>query len=384
MDLNELKKKYNIVPATAYKRIRKKSSCLGTGIFQVDMAIAEIDDDGYAGIRGGDIAEAIGPNNSHKTSLAISMILEAQRRFPGNNVIAVFTEAFDPDRLEACGVDLDRLLIYLVYDEETDAIDFSLAEKACDAVLHLIRDPEIVLVVWDSVAATTPKGLEYDGSKEREFGKASVALLAKIFNEFTLKFKNHTAGARLLLINHYREAIDTNSYSLIPEDKSKLKSPGGRGSEFMADVRILCTSTVEMEEVPHSVLGIRQGKRFECKWMIFKNKYCPSVPHRTVKGTFDPRKNKFLNTSALIDLGAFFTVKGKKEGEYHSKLSAPIVKSGSWVRVGDNRLQGVDKLADYLDENEPELVDKLKKEMYKLEDEFFQDKKPSLDELLEK
>lgn len=373
-------------PATLYRRIRKRAFCLGLGVFPIDMAISEIDDEGFAGIRARDVLELLGPNNSLKSALAIAQIVATQKRFPDKTCIAVFSEGFDPDRLEKCGVDLERLRVYVVYDEETDDIDWGLAEKALNAVLQAVKNPDVILVTIDSVAALTPKGLIYDGSKEKEFGKSTVALLAKVMNEFIVKFKLHSQNASLTMVNHYKEKIQTDAYALDLEDKTKLQTPGGRGAEFLSDVRILCMTTIKMQEKEHSVIGTKQGNYFDCKWIIFKNKYCPTVTYRVVKGTFDPKTGQFNSTETLIDWGCFFTVEGKDEKGnkvLKSKLSTVISKAGSWVTVGDIKAQGSEKLAKILDETQPELVDKLKKEMYALEGQFFEDHRPTLEEFLE-
>lgn len=368
-------------PATAYKRIRKASDCTGSGILPLDMAISEIDDNGYAGIRDRDVVELVGLNNSHKTATLVSWIVETQRRYPNEYVAGIFSEAFDPDRLEQAGVDLDRLMIYLAYDEDTQEPNMLLAETACNSLLHVVRNPKVRMAFIDSVAAMTPKGLEFDGSKEREFGKSTVALLAKTMNEFIVKYKNHVAKAFLVLVNHYKEKIDTG-FSMMPsEDKSRLETPGGRGCEFLSDVRILCKSNVILNKDPHSIINMRQGNYYEVTWTIFKNKYCPGVPHRTVKCNFDPKTGRFLDLEKLIDWGSFFTVK-RGENDFVSKTSVPIVKAGAWVRIGDIKGNGTDKAVAEL-EKHPELVNKLKMEMYKLSDQFFDDKKPSLEELLE-
>lgn len=370
----------NFKPASVYKRIRKACKCLSTGIFAIDMAISEIDDEGFAGIRERDVLELCGPNNSLKTAVSLSMVKTTLDRFPGKKVAAILSEACDPDRLDDMGIDIERLLIYQLVDEDGNYNPLVTAEEACDGLLHIVRDSDIALALIDSVAALVPKGLEFDGTKEREFGKATVALLAKVMNEFIVKFKNHSASAPLCMVNHYKEQINTG-FSFIGEDKSKLQTPGGRGSEFLSDVRILCNSSVILDKNPHSVIGVRQGDYYECKWTLFKNKYCPSKIHRTVKSTFKPGEG-FNNTEILLDWGELFTVKGHKEDEYYSKLSNPIIKRGSWVTCNGIKKQGSDKLAKELDENHPNLVDKLKKEMYKLEGDFFMDRKPSLEDLI--
>ena len=376
--------KTGFASAANYKRIRKKCSCLSTGIFPIDFTLSEVDDEGFAGIRERDLLELSGPNNSFKTAAAISMIRTTQKRFPGDSVIAIFSESFDPDRLERCGVDLDRLKAYTTYDDD-GLPDMVEAESALGATLKIVRDPEVRLVVIDSVAALTPRSFEFDGSgkKEREFGKASIALLARLMNEFTLKFKNHSNKAVLCMVNHYKEKIDTEYNIINMGDRSKLQTPGGRGSEFLSDVRILCSTTPIMEKNPHEILGIRQGSdRVSCKWIMYKNKYCPAKSWLACTGEFDTHKNDFNNTEVLLNWGKFFTTKNSS-GVYQSKLCVPIIQAGTWYRVGDYKAQGLARMAAELDEKDPDLVDRLKKEMYHLHYDFYREEQPTLDELLE-
>lgn len=372
--------KLGFAPATRYKRIRQKSLCLGTGLLPVDFATGEYDEEGIAGIRQRDVLEAIGLNNSLKTALGISMIATTQKRFPGQSVAALFSEPFDPDRMERSGVDLDRLLLYDVYDPEADSINDALAEAACEALLRLSEEEEIKLSYIDSVAALQTKSAMFDGKKDRELDSTPVANLAKIMNNFINKFKLKNRCSVLTMINHYREPISTG-FSFAPTDSTKLQSPGGRGTEFLADVRILCSSTVKMSEKPHSVLEVRQGEGYKARWTLFKNKYANTTNHRTVTGYLDFKTGLWNNEENLIEYASFFAVEDDK-GVMHSKISPIVTKKLARITIGTEKFHGMSKAVEFLREN-PDIYDSICKQLYELSPQFFEDHKPSIEELLE-
>ncbi len=382
--LEALKKKLNVGVASKYKRIREKSLCLSTGIFPIDMAIGEFDEEGYAGIRQRDAFELFGPNNSLKSAVTISMIKETLDRFGPHSVFCIFSEPFDPWRMEQAGIDLDQLLTYEVYeiDEETGevVINGALAQAALTADLHMCQEDGLMLTIVDAVAALVPELEMYDGKKIRDINSIPIAASAKVMNSYIKKRKNLNKKSVLGMVNHYHEKI-TSDFSALLMDKSKIQTTGGVGKDFAADVRILCNTTIEMQKENHSVIDAKQGKQYNSTWQLIKNKYCPTIVHRTVKGSFDPKVGKFDNEEKLIEWATFFAHKDNKD-VIHSLLEPKVYKNAAHITIGDQKFHGIAKAVEYLRTNK-EIFQSLKKQMYPLNGRFFEDVKPSAEEIME-
>jgi RecA/RadA recombinase len=383
-ELEILKKELNIVPATKYKRIRQKCDCLSFGVFPVDFAISEIDEDGFSGIRERDCFELLGPNNSLKTALSIQMIKKTLDRYGPYSVFGIWTEPFDPDRMEQAGIDLDQILMYELYeiDEETGQVKIKqdMAEVAFASALELAKNPRTRLTFIDSLSAAMPSLQMFDKKNVRDLDSNPVAASAKVVNNFVNKFKNLAARSVLGYISHYNEPI-TFDIQQVFMDQTKIHTRGGNGKDFAADVRILCNSTIKLNDEKHSVFGTKQGEMYNCTWKIIKNKYSPSVPYRTPTGEFDPKTGKFNDEETIIKCASFFAEKDKQD-VIHSKLDPKVYTGGSWITIGNEKFQGIDKAEAYLKQH-PEIVDKLAKQMYPLNGQFFEDVRPSLEELME-
>jgi recombination protein RecA len=201
--------KGSIMPLRSAERV--KVEAIPTGSIALDIAT------GVGGIPKGKIIEIFGPESSGKTTLALHVIAEAQKK----GGIAVFIDAehaLDPKYAQKIGVDLDNL-----YISQPDY-----GEQALEIAESLLRSGAVDVIVIDSVAALVPKD-ELEG----EIGEAHVGKQARLMAQALRKLKSlaHNANAAVIFINQLREKIGVMFGN--PET-----TPGGRALKFFADMRL--------------------------------------------------------------------------------------------------------------------------------------------------
>ncbi len=162
----------------AVMRMGEKSEILveaiPTGSLALDVAL------GIGGVPRGRIVEIYGPESSGKTTLALHIVAEAQKR--GGEVAYIDAEhAMDPTYARALGVDIDSMLI-----SQPDTGEQGL--EICEA---LVRSGAIDIVVVDSVAALTPRA-EIEG----DMGDAHVGLLARLMSQALRKLAGCVAKTK--------------------------------------------------------------------------------------------------------------------------------------------------------------------------------------------
>jgi recombination protein RecA len=278
-----------------------------TGSLAVDAAI------GIGGIPRGRVVEVFGPESSGKTTLALSIVGQAQKQ----GGVAAFIDAehaLDPDYAKRLGVDLDDLLV-----SQPDS-----GEQALEIAEMLVRSNAVDVVVIDSVAALVPRA-ELEG----EMGDSHVGLHARLMSQALRKLTAIVAKSRttLLFINQIREKIGVMFGN--PETTT-----GGRALKFYASVRLDIRRIASLKDRDEVV-----GSRAKIK--VVKNKV--AAPFRQAE--FDIDYNEGISRSGeLVDLGV------------EHKL---IDKSGAWYAYGELRLgQGRENAKQFLREN-PELADEL-------------------------
>ena len=289
-----------------------------TGSLSLDVAL------GIGGVPKGRIVEIYGPESSGKTTLALHIVAEAQKR--GGEVAFIDAEhALDPTYARALGVDIDSMLI-----SQPDTGEQGL--EICEA---LVRSGAIDVVVVDSVAALVPRA-EIEG----DMGDAHVGLLARLMSQALRKLAGSIAKTNciVIFINQLREKVGVMYGN--PE-----VTTGGRALKFYASVRI-DVRRVEALKSGSEIIGNRTRAK------IVKNKVAP--PFREAE--FDIMYGEGISKwGELIDLGVRLDL---------------VQKSGSWFAMGETRLgQGRDAAKEYLKQN-PELADELeagiRKDAYKL------------------
>ncbi len=272
-----------------------------TGCLAVDAAL------GVGGVPRGRVIEIYGPESSGKTTVALHIIAEAQKR----NGFAAFIDAehaLDPQYATNLGVNLDDLLV-----SQPDT-----GEQALEIAEALVRSGAIDILVIDSVAALVPRA-EIEG----EMGDAHVGLQARLMSQALRKLSGVISKSKTcaVFINQIREKVGVMFGN--PE-----VTPGGRALKFYSSVRM------EVRRIESLKIGSDQiiGNRTRIK--VVKNKVAP--PFKIAE--FDILYGKGISAEgSLIDLGLEHKV---------------IEKSGAWYSYGEERLgQGRENVRDYLKDN---------------------------------
>ena len=279
---------------------RENIPVIPTGILSIDLAL------GVGGLPRGRVTEIYGPEASGKTTLALHVIAEAQRR--GGNVAFIDAEhALDTAYAERLGVDVDNLLI--------SQPDFG--EQALEIAEILIRSGGIDVVVIDSVAALVPRA-EIDGN----VGDQHVGLQARLMSHVMRKFTGVLSRTNtvLIFINQIRMKIGVMFGS--PETTT-----GGNALKFYSSIRIDIRKTTQIKEGQDVIGNLTKVK-------IVKNKVAP--PFKTAE--FDILYGEGISREGeIIDMG----------------VEARILdKSGAWYAYNGEKIgQGKDNAREFLREN---------------------------------
>ena len=276
-----------------------------TGSLGLDLAL------GIGGLPRGRIIELYGPESSGKTTLALHVIAEAQKR--GGVCAFIDAEhAMDPTYARKLGVDLDNLLI-----SQPDA-----GEQALEIADTLVRSGAIDVLVVDSVAALVPRA-ELEG----EMGDSHMGLHARLMSQALRKITGSVSKSKCILIflNQIRMKIGVMFGN--PETTT-----GGNALKFYASVRMEIRRTGQIKERDEVV-----GNQTRVK--VVKNKMAP--PFRQVE--FDIMYGEGISrTGELLDLG----------------IKAGVVeKSGSWFSYSSQRVgQGRENAKQFLKDH-PDIAD---------------------------
>ncbi len=275
-----------------------------TGCMALDLAL------GVGGVPRGRIVEIYGPESSGKTTVALHVIAETQKK----GGIAAFIDAehaLDPSYAQKLGVNLEDL-----YVSQPDT-----GEQALDITESLVKSGAVDIIVIDSVAALTPKA-EIEG----EMGDSHVGLQARLMSQALRKLTGITNKSKtcVIFINQLREKVGVMFGN--PET-----TPGGKALKFYASVRI----DVRKADALKDGDGL-YGNRTKAK--IVKNKLAP--PFKTAE--FDIIYGHGVSQEGcLVDLGVQYGI---------------MEKSGAWFSYnGEKVAQGREKAKEYL-ANNPEIM----------------------------
>jgi len=270
---------------------------------------------GVGGIPRGRVVEIYGPESSGKTTIALHVCAEAQKK----GGIAAFIDvehALDPDYAKKIGVNTDELLI-----SQPDS-----AEQALQIIETLAGSEEIDVIILDSVAALTPKA-EIVG----EMGELQIGLQARLMSAALRKLSSLLSKTKtsVIFLNQIRMKIGMLWGN--PET-----TPGGMALKFYSSVRLEVRRAAKIKQGDEII-----GNRVRAK--VVKNKVAP--PFKTAE--IDIYYNEGISwLSDIINTGA-------KKGV--------ITKSGSWYQYGETKLgQGIEGAKTFLKEN-PVVVKQIKK-----------------------
>lgn len=278
-----------------------------TGCLTLDYAL------GIGGLPKGRIVEIYGPESSGKTTVALHVVAECQKR--GGTAAFIDAEhALDPIYAAKLGVDIASL-----YVSQPDT-----GEQALEITEQLVRSGGIDIVVIDSVAALTPKA-EIDG----EMGDSFIGLQARLMSQALRKLTAITSKSKTLVIfiNQLREKVGVMYGS--PE-----VTPGGKALKFYSSVR-LDVRKVDAIKDGQDITGNRT------KVKVVKNKVAP--PFKVAE--FDIVYGEGISTfGCMIDVAIEHGI---------------IDKSGSWFSYnGDKIGQGKENVKNFL-KNNLELADEV-------------------------
>lgn len=288
-----------------------KMEVIPTGSLELDIAL------GIGGVPRGRIIEIFGPESSGKTTVALHVIAEAQKR----DGIAAFIDAehaLDPNYAKKLGVDVENLIV-----SQPDT-----GEQGLEITEALVRSGAVDIVVVDSVAALVPKA-EIEG----EMGDSHVGLQARLMSQALRKLAGaiNKSNTTVIFINQLREKVGVMFGN--PETTT-----GGRALKFYSSIR-LDVRRIDSIKQGDNVIGNRTRVR------VVKNKVAPPFKQAEfdiMYGLGISKEGNILDTGVVADI---------------------INKSGSWYSYGDHRLgQGRENAKEFLREN-PNITREIEKKI---------------------
>lgn len=282
-----------------------------TGSLSLDLAL------GLGGIPKGRIVEIYGPESSGKTTVALHMVAEVQKR----GGIAGFIDAehaLDPAYAKNIGVDIDNL-----YISQPDN-----GEQALEITETMVRSGAIDIVIVDSVAALVPKA-EIDG----DMGDSHVGLQARLMSQALRKLTAAISRSNciVIFINQLREKVGVMFGN--PETTT-----GGRALKFYSSIR-LDVRRIEAIKQSGEVVGNRTRIR------VVKNKVAPPFKEAEFDIMFGQGISK---VGDILDLATELSV---------------VQKAGAWFAYNDSKIgQGRENAKIFLSQH-PEIMDEIEQKV---------------------
>lgn len=279
-----------------------------TGSMALDLAL------GVGGFPRGRIIEVYGPEASGKTTLALHVVAEAQRK--GGQCAFIDAEhALDPVRAETIGVNLDDLLL-----SQPDT-----GEQALEITETLVRSGAVDVIVVDSVAALVPRA-ELEG----EMGDAVMGMQARLMSQALRKLTGAISKSKTILIftNQMRQKIGVMFGN--PET-----TPGGLALKFYSSIRI-DIRRIEVLKDGDNVIGSRHRAR------IVKNKVAPPLK----VAEFDIMNDEGISKSgSILDAAVELGILDKK-GSFYNYKGAVLAQGREGVK---QILKSDKKIADQIE-----------------------------------
>ncbi|MBR2087995.1 MAG: recombinase RecA [Oscillospiraceae bacterium] len=289
-----------------------------TGSLQLDLAL------GVGGVPRGRIVELYGPESSGKTTVALHIVAEAQKR-GGNAAFIDVEHALDPKYAKALGVDIDNLLV-----SQPDS-----GEQALEIAEQLVRSGAIDVLVVDSVAAMTTKA-EIEG----EMGDNHVGQLARLMSQALRKLTSVVSktGCVAIFINQIREKIGVLYGN--PET-----TPGGRALKFYATVRMDVRKGEVLKEG-----GVPYGNKMKVK--IVKNKVAPpfrECDFENIYGQGINRDGEIIDLAVDLEIvkksGSWFSYNGEKLGQGRDSVKKKMNEDAAFkAEIEKKIMDSIDKI----------------------------------------
>jgi len=308
--IEELRHKFGEGSIMTLKDVKASDvDAISTGSISLDSAL------GVGGMPRGRIIEIYGSESTGKTTLALHVIAEAQKK-GGICAFVDVEHALDPEYTKKIGVKIEDLLI-----SQPDS-----GEEALQIIESLIKSQKIDVVVLDSVAALVPKD-EVDG----EMGSFKIGLQARLMSHALRKLTSFLSKSKTIAIFLNQTRIKIGQMFGNPETTT-----GGLALKFYASVRIQLTRIGQIKRGEEIV-----GNRILAK--VVKNKVAP--PFRTAE--FDIYYNEGISVySDILNLAVKNNI---------------IKKSGSWFEFEEQKIgQGIEAARDFLKQN-PIVLNKIRK-----------------------
>jgi len=310
--IEEIKQRFGEGAIMKLKEVKPASvDVISTGCVSLDLAL------GVGGLPRGRVVEIYGPESSGKTTLALHVIAEAQKR-GGVGAFVDAEHALDPEYAKRIGVNVEDLLI-----SQPES-----GEEALEIVKTLVESGEVDVIVVDSVAALVPKA-EIAG----EMGAFEIGLQARLMSQALRVLSSSIAKTKSIVIFLNQTRMKIGTYGK-PET-----TPGGLALKFYASVRIELKRTAQIKKGDEII-----GNKILAK--VVKNKV--AAPFKTAE--FNIYYNEGISKEAdLINTGLKYGV---------------IKKSGSWLEFENKKLgQGLEQSKEFLKQNQ-DLAEAIKTKIF--------------------
>jgi recombination protein RecA len=312
--IEQIKQKFGEGAIMKLKEIKPASvDVISTGCISLDLAL------GVGGLPRGRVVEIYGPEASGKTTVALHVIAEAQKK-GGVGAFVDAEHALDPEYAKRIGVNVEELLI-----SQPES-----GEEALEIVKTLVESGEVDVIVVDSVAALVPKA-EIAG----EMGEFEIGLQARLMSQALRVLSSSIAKTKSIVIFLNQTRMKIGAYGK-PET-----TPGGLALKFYASVRIELKRAAQIKKGDEII-----GNKILAK--IVKNKV--AAPFKTAE--FNIYYNEGISKEAdLINTGLKYGV---------------VKKSGSWFEFENKKLgQGIEQAKEFLKQN-PNLAEEIRKKIFEV------------------
>lgn len=286
---------------------RTNVDAVSTGALSLDLAL------GVGGVPKGRIIEIFGSESCGKTTLALHIVAETQKK----KGVAAFIDAehaLDPEYAKKIGVDIDNLLI-----SQPDT-----GEDALDILETLVRSGAVNVVVIDSVAALTPKA-EIEG----EMGDQQIGLQARLMSKALRKITAISAktGVIIIFINQVRTKI-----GIMWGDPDV--TPGGKALKFYSSVRIKLARTAKIERNGQVV-----GNRVKAK--IVKNKVAPPFRETEYDILYNEGISRLSDIVRMAEKYGIVTKKGSSYSYNGKSIGTGIEGAKKFIKEDSKKLEEI-------------------------------------------